>query len=113
MNMLMKQQEEQYEITRDNIDMINQKCHDLKHQVRALRGLADDESKERYLKELEQSVEIYGAIVKTGNDVLDTILTEKSLSCQAKGIRSIVSRTAANWNLLIRSISMVFLQCRG
>ena len=28
MNMLMKQQEEQYEITRDNIDMINQKCHD-------------------------------------------------------------------------------------
>ena len=37
MNMLMKQQEEQYEITRDNIDMINQKCHDLKHQVRALR----------------------------------------------------------------------------
>lgn len=87
MNMLMKQQEEQYEITRDNIDMINQKCHDLKHQVRALRGLADDESKERYLKELEQSVEIYGAIVKTGNDVLDTILTEKSLSCQAKGIK--------------------------
>lgn len=61
MNMLMKQQEEQYEITRDNIDMINQKCHDLKHQVRALRGLADDESKERYLKELEQSVEIYGS----------------------------------------------------
>ena len=87
MNMLMKQQEEQYEITRDNIDMINQKCHDLKHQVRALRGRADDESKERYLKELEQSVEIYGAIVKTGNDVLDTILTEKSLSCQAKGIK--------------------------
>lgn len=87
MNMLMKQQEEQYELTRDNIDMINRKCHDLKHQVRALRGLADDESKERYLKELEQSVEIYGAIVKTGNDVLDTILTEKSLSCQAKGIK--------------------------
>lgn len=87
MNMLMKQQEEQYEITRDNIDMINRKCHDLKHQIGALRGLADDESKERYLKELERSVEIYGAIVKTGNDVLDTILTEKSLSCQAKGIK--------------------------
>lgn len=87
MNMLMKQQEAQYELTRENIDLINQKCHDLKHQVRALRGVADDESKERYLKELEQSVEIYGAIVKTGNDVLDTILTEKSLACQAKGIK--------------------------
>lgn len=87
MNMLMKQQEAQYELTRDNIDMINRKCHDLKHQVQALRSVADDESKERYLKELEKSVEIYGAIVKTGNDVLDTILTEKSLACQAKGIK--------------------------
>ena len=87
MNILMKQQEAQYELTRDNIDMINRKCHDLKHQVQALRSVADDESKERYLKELEKSVEIYGAIVKTGNDVLDTILTEKSLACQAKGIK--------------------------
>lgn len=50
-----------------------------------MRGLADDESKERYLKELEQSVEIYGAIVKTGNDVLDTILTEKEPFLSGKG----------------------------
>ena len=87
MNMLMKQKETQYALTRENIDLINRKCHDLKHQVRALRSVADEESKERYLSELEKSVEIYGAIVKTGNDVLDTILTEKSLMCQAKGIK--------------------------
>ncbi len=87
MNVLMNQQKEQYELTRENIDLINQKCHDLKHQVRAIRQVADEDSKEQYLHELEQSVEIYGAIVKTGNDVLDTILTEKSLACQAKGIK--------------------------
>ena len=86
-NMLMKQKETQYALTRENMDLINRKCHDLKHQVRALRSVADEESKERYLSELEKSVEIYGAIVKTGNDVLDTILTEKSLLCQAKGIK--------------------------
>ena len=86
MNMLMKQQEAQYELTRDNIDMINRKCHDLKHQVQALRSVADDESKERYLKELEKSVEIYGAIVKTGNEILDTLLSEKSLICEARDI---------------------------
>ena len=40
MNILMKQQEAQYELTRDNIDMINRKCHDLKHQVQALRSVA-------------------------------------------------------------------------
>lgn len=87
MNMLMKQKETQYELTRENIDLINRKCHDLKHQIRALRDVGDNESKEAYLKELERSVEIYGAIVKTGNDVLDTILTEKSLLCQAKKIK--------------------------
>lgn len=86
MDLLMKQQEIQYAISKENIDLINRKCHDLKHQVSALRSVADEESKEKYLSELEQSIEIYGAIVKTGNDVLDTLLTEKSLLCQANGI---------------------------
>lgn len=86
MNLLWKQQKEQYRLTKENIDLINQKCHDLKHQVNALRRMEDSESKDKYLKELEQSVQIYDAIVKTGNEVLDTILTEKSLLCEAKGI---------------------------
>jgi hypothetical protein len=38
------------------------------------------------LGEIEESVEIYEAIVKTGNDVFDTILTEKSLYCKKHGI---------------------------
>lgn len=86
MELLMKQQESQYALSRENIDLINRKCHDLKHQVRALRTMEGEESKEKYLSELEQSMEIYGAIVKTGNEVLDTILSEKSLLCQASGI---------------------------
>lgn len=87
MDLLMKQQETQYRISKENIDLINQKCHDLKHQLNALKTIGDEESKARYLSELEQSLEIYGAIVKTGNYVLDTILTEKSLICQSKQIR--------------------------
>ena len=39
---------------------------------------------DQFLNEMEESVLIYEAIVKTGNDVLDTILTEKSLYCQKK-----------------------------
>ena len=45
MNMLMKQKETQYALTRENIDLINRKCHDLKHQVRALRSVADGRAK--------------------------------------------------------------------
>ena len=35
---------------------------------------------------MEDSVKIYETIVKSGNEVLDTILTEKSLYCKERGI---------------------------
>lgn len=85
MNMLLLKEQEQYRLSKENISIINQKCHDLKHQIRAIRK-SDDTDKSRYLKEVEDSIRIYEAIVKTGNEVLDTILTEKSLYCKEKGI---------------------------
>ena len=86
LDFLYKTQQEQYKISRENIALINQKCHDLKHQIRALRN-ADKDELDRYLGEIEESVEIYEAIVKTGNDVFDTILSEKSLYCKKHGIQ--------------------------
>lgn len=86
LDFLYRNQKEQYQLSKENIALINQKCHDLKHQIRALRN-AKKEELDRYLGEIEESVEIYEAIVKTGNDVLDTILTEKSLYCKKHGIQ--------------------------
>ena len=85
LDFLYKTQQEQYKISRETIALINQKSHDLKHQIRALRN-ANKEELDRYLGEIEESVEIYEAIVKTGNDAFDTILTEKSLYCKNHGI---------------------------
>lgn len=86
MNLLWKNKQEQYELTKENIALINQKCHDLKHQIHALRKL-DKEEFDKYLCEIEGSVQIYESIVKTGNDVFDTILTEKSLYCKERQIK--------------------------
>jgi len=86
MNLLYQKEREQYFLAKENIALINQKCHDLKHQIRALRK-GDKEELDKYLKEIENSVEIYEAIVKTGNEVFDTILTEKSLYCRAREIQ--------------------------
>ena len=36
---------------------------------------------------MEDSVNIYDSMVKTGNEVLDTVLTEKSLFCAASNIK--------------------------
>ena len=77
------QQKRQYQLSRETIATINRKCHDLKHQVAAMRTLADSEERERYLSEIEGSVRIYDSIFQTGNEVLDTVLTEKSLICEA------------------------------
>lgn len=84
--LLFKQQKEQYELRKDHIDLINRKCHDLKHQISALRGISSEKQRDRYLDEIEDSVMIYDSMMKTGNEVLDTILTERSLYCEREGI---------------------------
>lgn len=72
---IMRREKEQYEFTKENIELINLKCHDLKHQIHALR----ENASEPYIKKIEDAVMFYSAAAKTGNDVLDVILTEKSL----------------------------------
>lgn len=87
MNLLWRQQKEQYELSKENIALINRKCHDLKHQIAAIRAMGSSEEQEKYIGELQKSLSIYDSTVRTGNEVLDTILTEKSLYCEANGIR--------------------------
>ena len=71
----------QYEMARDNIEAINIKCHDIKHQIRTLSsgGRVADQSA---LDDLAHEVAIYDSAIETGNEALDTILTEKSLICE-------------------------------
>ena len=83
---LSRQQREQYELTQETIDIINRKCHDLKHQVAALRTISSEEQREKHLAEIEQSIQIYDSTLETGSEVLDTVLTEKSLYCGAHQI---------------------------
>lgn len=83
---VLENQYAQYRLSRDTIDMINRKYHDLKHQIAALRAEPDAEVREQWLREIEDDIRIYEAQNKTGNHVLDTVLTGKSLNCQKNGI---------------------------
>lgn len=79
------EREHQYELSRANIEAINIKCHDIKHQIRALaRG--GTEPRESVLADLAREVDFYDSTVRTGNEALDTILTEKRLTCANEGI---------------------------
>lgn len=78
------QEKEQFEKAKENIDLINIKCHDLKHQLSALgeRKFFDKET----LSEMTNLIKIYDSNVKTGNETLDVVLTEKSLFCENENI---------------------------
>ncbi len=78
---LLRQEREQYERTKENIELINLKCHDMKHQIS--RSVA---AKGEYVKDITDLINIYDTSVKTGNEDLDVILTEKSLKCHREQI---------------------------
>ena len=76
----------QYQQSRESIDLINYKYHDLKHQIAYLRAEEDPGKREQMLCQMEEEIRRYDAQNKTGNKVLDTILTAKSLYCAKHGI---------------------------
>lgn len=83
---VLENQYAQYRMSRDSIEMINRKYHDLKHMIAALRADPDPELRKRWLDEMEADIQSYEAQNKTGNSILDTVLTGKSLYCQKHGI---------------------------
>ena len=84
MQKIWEKTKSQYEMSKENIEIINMKCHDIKHQIRTLtaEGTVDPD----FLKDLEERISIYDARVKTGNESLDVLLMEKSLLCNKQKI---------------------------
>lgn len=85
MQTLWVEEQRQYRLVKENIDAINIKCHDLKHQIRHLRETGQVES--AYLDSLEQSVSIYNSAIQTGNETLDVVLTDKRLHCATHNVQ--------------------------
>ena len=83
---IMDMQYKNYKLSKESIDIVNQKYHDLKHQINLLKSGADSEKAGEYLEQMEREIKIYETQNKTGNKVLDTILTSKSMHCQRHGI---------------------------
>ncbi|MCF0230166.1 MAG: GHKL domain-containing protein [Parasporobacterium sp.] len=99
MKQTLRNQYVQYCSSKDNIEAINRKYHDLKHQLRILREETDDDRRKAYIKEIESDIRKYEAENKTGNAVLDTVLTSKQNRCQNE---SITMTVVADGSLLSR-----------
>lgn len=80
-NALLRRQYDQYRQSRESIELINRKYHDLKHQIGVIRLERDEAKREEYLRQLESGVTGFAVSHQTGNNVLDTILTGKQMYC--------------------------------
>lgn len=78
-------EEKQYELSKENIALINQKCHDLKYFIRNYGN--NQTLNPQVIEEISQSIEIFDSNIKTCNNALDIIFTEKSLLCYKNNIR--------------------------
>ncbi len=79
---IIRQERESYKRERSAVEVINIKCHDLKHQLRILEKKIDGSE----LRELKDAVYAYDSVFKTGNNALDAVLYLKSMDCEAKEI---------------------------
>ncbi len=86
LNRLQQEKSRQYEFSKQTMDVVNQKCHDLKRNLQALE-YAGDQEKIRLLEETRNAADFFNYVAKTGNEILDTILTEKGMICQNQNIR--------------------------
>ena len=81
MEQLLQIANAQQESSREAIDIINMKCHDLKHQMKALMKVEDAKERSEYIEEMRKAISIYDATYHTGCESLDYLLREKSLLC--------------------------------
>lgn len=78
--------QKQYDQSRENIELINIKCHDMKHQIEQWEH-RDGKVDLKEIHEMKEMINIYDSTIRTGNEILDTILTERSIYCEKHRIR--------------------------
>ena len=82
MEHVLAEERKQFVQLKENIDIINMRCHDLKHQ------LVDysDRLTDREISELQEAMDIYDRNIRTGSEALDVVLYLHQLTCKEEGI---------------------------
>ncbi|MDD3339029.1 MAG: ATP-binding protein [Lachnospiraceae bacterium] len=83
---LIQQKQIQYDFVKENANIINEKCHEIRKHLNKL-GCAEARDHAAIIQQVQEAVNFYDAVVKTGNEGLDTILTQKSVLCASHGIK--------------------------
>lgn len=80
---LSAEREKQYLMSKNTVDAINRKCHNLKYELSALTTAEDNQ---KHIREAMALVDSFDSAIRTGNEALDVIFSEKSVYCQQEQI---------------------------
>lgn len=73
LDQLLLAEAKKHTLGKETVELINMKCHDLKYQLRRLEE-EPEASHQAIFEEIRQTFDIYNSLVKTENDVLDSII---------------------------------------
>ncbi len=81
--MLWKKESKQMAERKDTIELINMKCHDIRHKLEDFHlPITDDEQ-----KEIKSLIRIYDQTYHTGSQTLDVLLADQTLLCEKDHIQ--------------------------
>ena len=72
-----------YEQDKREIELVNLRCHDIRHQIRAMKGKLDAV----VVDELTTAIDVYDSHIKTGNEAIDVVLAKYNLYCRNHNIK--------------------------
>ncbi len=82
MDQVLHEERKQYQRMKENMDVINMRCHDLRHQLDHFAGRLTDQE----VEELRGAMDFYDANIRTGCEVLDVVLHTSQLTAKEDGI---------------------------
>lgn len=105
---MYRQERMQYGQFKQNVDYINARYHDLKHILTLIKN--DRGSAERMLDDITQSVGVMQSEIDTGDETLNSILTDRYMRCQQSGIElhSMTDGTTFEW---IDTVDLYLIFC--
>ena len=83
---VINKQHEQHEMSKQAVEMLNIKFHDIRSQIVNLQKKLDAEDQQQ-VEDVKRTLQIYESMANTGNATIDAILMEKGLMCEINQIR--------------------------
>lgn len=78
-HLLWEKDKNVYRIKKEKMESVAIMCHDLRHRLQSLRLKSEDKNE---IEKIENELILYDGVFKTGNEVMDIILSETEMYCK-------------------------------